>query len=327
MEYPIAVDVMGGDYAPAHVIEGIKLALAEDDEISVIAVGLPDAITPLEGMDRVACVGASEVIGMDEHPAQAIRAKKDSSIVVGCRLVKAGDAGAFFSAGSTGAVMAAATLGIGRIRSVTRPVLATVLPGVDKPVILGDIGANADCKPTYLVQFAEMMKAYATAVFDVTEPVVRLLNIGEEDTKGSAFAQECHTLLAGTVEGFAGNVEGKQILTADADVIVTDGFTGNVALKTLEGASSVVFSQIKATLSSTVMAKVLIAPLVGKLRKLKDRMDPDQFGGAPLLGVKGVVVIGHGSSSPTAIAAGIRVAARALRNDLTNKIAASLSEE
>ncbi|MCL2818516.1 MAG: phosphate acyltransferase PlsX [Actinomycetia bacterium] len=320
----IVVDVMGGDDAPSVVIEGIIAATHADQDLHVIAVGLPDAISALEEVSRVTCVGASQVIAMDEHPAGAIRTKKDSSIMVGCKLVKAGDAQGFFSAGSTGAVMAAATLGIGRLKGVSRPVLATVLPAINKPVILGDIGANADCKPEYLVQFALMMQAYASSVLQVSLPQVRLLNIGSEDTKGSQFAQECFALLSEHVPQFAGNIEGKEILDSQTDVIVTDGFTGNVALKTIEGTSKVVLSQVKSALTANLMSKLFAAPLSGQVKKLKAQMDPDQFGGAPLLGVKGVVVIGHGSSGSVAIANGIRVTATAIRNELTNKIAASL---
>jgi len=323
----VAVDVMGGDFAPEVVVDGIRLAVEADKNLSVIAVGLPHAIASLEGTAGVTCVGASEVIGMDEHPAQAIRNKKDSSIVVGCRLVKAGDAQGFFSAGSTGAVMAAATLGIGRIKGVTRPVLAAVLPGVKKPVILGDIGANADCKVEYLTQFSVMMQAYATSALGVTDPTVRLLNIGEEDSKGSQFAQECFALLKETVPHFAGNVEGKEILTGTADVIVTDGFTGNVTLKTLEGTSKVVLQQVKGALTASLFSKLCAAPLAGQVRKLKAEMDPDQFGGAPLLGVKGVVCIGHGSSNATAVANGIKTTATAIRNELTKKISSALSPQ
>jgi glycerol-3-phosphate acyltransferase PlsX len=318
---------MGGDHAPEVVVEGIRLAVARDENLQVIAVGRPDAIVALEGADRVLCVGASEVIAMDEHPTQAIRAKKDSSIVIGCKLVKAGDAGGFFSAGSTGGVMAAATLGIGRIKGVKRPVLAAVLPGVTAPVILGDIGANADCRPEYLVQFALMMQAYATSALNVEKPSVRLLTMGVEDSIGSLFAQECFGLLGKSVPHFAGNIEGKELLLGETDVVVTDGFTGNVTLKTIEGASKVVLMQVKGALTANIFTKLCAAPLAGQVRKLKAEMDPDQFGGAPLLGVKGVVVIGHGSSGATAIANGIAVTATAIRNELTKKISTAFSAD
>ena len=321
----VVVDVMGGDHAPEVVVAGIQQALGSNSDLELVAVGTDAALAPLMATSRVRCVAASEVIAMDEHPAAAIRAKKDSSIVVGCRLVKSGEAQGFFSAGSTGAVMAAATLGIGRIRGVSRPVLATVLPGVAKPVVLGDIGANADCKPEYLVQFATMMRAYSTSVLGVENPTVGLLNIGEEDTKGSQFAQDCFALLHKSVPGFEGNIEGKGLLTGQLDVIVTDGFTGNVALKTLEGTSKIVLGQVKKALTASLFTKLCAAPLSGQVRKLKAEMDPDQFGGAPLLGVKGVVVIGHGSSGADAIASGIAVTATAVRNELTNKISTAIA--
>ncbi|MCL2024620.1 MAG: phosphate acyltransferase PlsX [Coriobacteriia bacterium] len=320
----VVVDVMGGDNAPDVVVEGIRSACAQDPDVRIIATGTSEALKPLAGLEQVRCVEASEVIGMDEHPTQAIRAKKDSSIVVGCRLVKEGEADGFFSAGSTGAAMAAATLGIGRIKGVKRPAIATVLPGVNGPVVLLDVGANADCTPEYLVQFARMGRAYARAVLGISQPGVGLLNIGEEETKGSQFAQECFTALTAHEPHFIGNIEGTDILRGDTTVVVTDGFTGNVALKCIEGASKVILSQVKGTLTSSVFAKICVAPLAGKMRTLKKSMDPDQFGGAPLLGIKGVVVIGHGSSSAHAIACGIAATARAVRNDLTNKISDAL---
>jgi glycerol-3-phosphate acyltransferase PlsX len=213
--------------------------------------------------------------------------------------------------------MAAATLIVGRIRGVNRPALATVLPGVSNPTILLDIGANADCKPENLLQFGLMGKAYAQAVFGLKDPTVALLNIGEEDSKGSVLAQEANALMRASLPGFVGNAEGRDLLSGEFDVIVTDGFTGNVALKLLEGSTKILLGRVKYALMSSTVKKILAAPLAGSLKSLKNDMDPDQFGGAPLLGVKGVCAIGHGSSSACAIESGILITARAVRNDLT----------
>lgn len=323
----IAVDVVGGDFAPQVVIDGIKLVLATDSTVHIIAVGPKAVVDSLAQMhpDRVTAVGAEEIIGMHEHPAQAVRSKKDSSIVVGCSLVKQGDADGFFSAGSTGACMAAATLGIGRIKGVSRPAIATVLPSLGHPTILTDVGANADCKPEYLVQFALMGQEYARAVFGVAQPQVGLLNIGEEDTKGSQLAQDAHVLLKEGVSGFMGNVEGRDVLTGVADVIVTDGFTGNVTLKLLEGTSKVLLGQVKDAMTSSLVSKLASLVLIGPLKKLKSNLDPDQFGGAPLLGVKGVVIIAHGSSNAQAVCNGILVGARAAQNGLTERIESAIA--
>lgn len=316
----IAVDAMGGDHAPQVVIEGVAKALAADDSLHVLLVGPADVVDP-SASDRCTPVVATEVISMDEHPASAVRAKKDSSIVVGCRLVKEGSAAGFFSAGSTGACMAAATLLMGRIKGVSRPAIAAVIPASAHPVVLLDIGANADVKPEMLVQFAWMGRAYAEAVLGTTDPSVALLNIGEEPTKGSALAQEAHALLAAQVPSFIGNVEGRDVSKGTADVIVTDGFTGNVVLKTLEGLSATLFAELKAALTSSLPNKVAAAIVRPSLRALKGRLDPDVYGGAPLLGVDGVCIIGHGSSRETAVANGIAVAARAARRELTGRIA------
>jgi glycerol-3-phosphate acyltransferase PlsX len=263
---------------------------------------------------------------MQEHAASAVRNKKDSSIVVGARLVKDGKADAFFSAGNTGAAMAAATLVMGRIPGVQRPAIATVVPTAGPPCVLLDVGANADCKPENLLQFALMGAAYATVVLGVVGPRVALLNIGEEPTKGSQLAQAAHALMAERVPHFIGNVEGRDVLAGVSDVIVTDGFTGNVALKLLEGTSQILLGQVKDAITSTPLNTAASAVLKPALNRLRSRLDPDTYGGAPLLGVAGVCIIGHGSSKATAIASAIRVAAQAGRGGLTQQIAAAVSD-
>lgn len=317
----VAVDAMGGDRAPEAVLPGVASALVTDPDLVVALVGPENVVTPFaESYARVKPVAANEVIAMDEHPAQAVRQKRDSSIVVGCRLVREGAAHAFFSAGSTGACMAAATLVVGRSPGVARPAIAAVIPAPARPVVLLDVGANADCKPEHLLQFAYMGAAYARTMLGAVEPAVGLLNIGEEAAKGSALAQAAHLLLAEHVPGFFGNVEGRDIPRGSVDVVVTDGFTGNVALKLMEGLSSVLFAEIKAAMTSSPIRSAAAAVLKGSLVRLKRRLDPDVYGGAPLLGIERPVFIGHGSSGPEAIAAGILAAARAVRSDLVEAV-------
>jgi len=322
----IAVDAMGGDHAPDVVIGGVRAALDADPALTVLLVGPQDVVSGLSS-DRLRPVVASEVIDMGEHPAAAVRTKKDSSIVVGCRSVKNGDAAGFFSAGSTGACMAAATLVMGRIEGVLRPAIATVIPGAARPSVLLDIGANADVKPEMLVQFALMGRAYAQVVLGVAEPHVGLLNIGEEPTKGSVLAQEAHVLMGDHVRGFIGNVEGRDLPAGTVDVVVTDGFTGNVALKVLEGLASTLFGQIRDVLTESLHTRLAAAVIKPGLKRLKDRIDPDTYGGAPLLGVRGVCIIGHGSSNERAVANGIAVAARAARGGLTARIAEGIASQ
>ena len=323
----IAVDLMGGDSAPDVVVEGVGAALDADPGLHVLLVGPEDARAAATRLERCTPVIATEVIAMDEHPANAVRAKKDSSIVVGARLVREGRADGFFSAGNTGACMAAATLVVGRLPGVQRPALATVVPTGASPTILLDVGANADVKPEMLLQFAHMGAAYARITLGVASPRVGLLNIGEEPTKGSALAQEAYVLLTQGLPGFVGNVEGRDVTSGAVDVIVTDGFTGNVTLKVLEGLSRHLLSEVKAALTSTPINKLAAAVVQPSLVALKERLDPDVYGGAPLLGVNGVCMIGHGSSSARAIASGVATTATAVRGGLTAAIAAAIREQ
>ncbi|MBC7266381.1 MAG: phosphate acyltransferase PlsX [Anaerosomatales bacterium] len=322
----VAVDAMGGDRAPEAVLPGVVAALQADPALTVALVGPEEVVVPFAAeRSRVTPVVASQVIAMDEHPATAVRSKPDSSIVVGCRLARDGAADAFFSAGSTGACMAAATLIVGRAQGVSRPAIAAIIPAPSRPVVLLDVGANADCKPEHLVQFAFMGAAYARTMLGVAQPSVGLLNIGEEPTKGSALAQAAHELLAQRVPGFVGNVEGRDLPKGAVDVVVTDGFTGNVALKVMEGLSAVLFSEIKAAMTSSPVRAAAAAVLKSSLTQLKYRLDPDMYGGAPLLGIKRPCLIGHGSSGPEAIAAGIAAAARAARLGLVEVVARDIA--
>lgn len=323
----VAVDAVGGDFAPDEVLAGVALAIASDAALRIVLTGPADIVDPFVSTsgERVVARPTTEIIEMGDHPATAVRSKKDSSIVVGCGLVREGQADAFFSAGSTGAAMAAATLVMGRIKGVHRPAIATVLPTAGAPTVLLDVGANADCRPEHMLQFAQMGAAYASTVLGVVHPRVALLNIGEEPTKGSQLAIDSHALMAEHVIGFIGNIEGRDVISGTADVIVTDGFTGNVALKLLEGTSKVLLRQVKEAMTSSMANKAASAVLKPALTKLKERLDPDTYGGAPLLGVDGVCIIAHGSSKSKAVCNGIRVAAQAGRGGLTAQISEAIA--
>lgn len=322
----ITVDAMGGDHAPDVVLEGVAEALAEDAELTVILCGPAETVEPFAAAhERCRAQVTSEIIGMGEHPANAVRAKKDSSIVVGCRLVKEGAAQGFFSAGSTGACLAAGTLVMGRIKGVARPALATVIPSPVRPIVMCDVGANADCKPAYLVQFAQMASIYAELIIGIKSPQVALLNIGEEDTKGSQFAQEAHVLLREKLPNFAGNAEGGDILAAKFDVIVTDGFTGNVCLKTIEGTSKTLFQTLKGVMKKTPVTKLGALTIKGGLKQLMAQVSPDTYGGAPLLGVKGACIVGHGSSNAYAVKNGVLTTANIVRANVSEIIAQTVA--
>lgn len=318
----LTVDALGGDHAPGVVLDGVAAALAEDADLHIVLCGPADTVEPFcAEHERCRAVATTEFIAMDEHPANAVRKKKDSSLVVGCRLVKEGEASGFFSAGSTGACLAAATLVMGRIKGVSRPALCTVIPSPAKPVVMCDVGANADCKPEYLVQFAQMATIYMEQVIGVNEPKAALLSIGEEDTKGSAFAQEAFALLKEQVPNFVGNGEGNDILPGNYDIFVTDGFTGNVCLKTIEGTSKTLFKALKDIFYSSTVTKLGALTIKGGLKDLMAQVSPDTYGGAPLLGVKGACIVGHGSSNATAIKNGIHTTAKIVRTNVSEMIA------
>ena len=323
----ISVDALGGDNAPDVVLEGVREALEADPALTVILCGPQDAVVPFAAQtERCEARATTEAVTMAEHPANAVRRKKDSSLVVGCRLVKEGAAQGFFSAGSTGACLAAGTLVIGRIKGIARPALATVVPSPIKPTVLCDVGANADCKPEYLVQFAQMGAVYARTMLGVDEPRIGLLNIGEEETKGSQFAQDVHALLRDQVPGFVGNAEGRDVIAGTFDVIVTDGFTGNVCLKTIEGTAKVLFGELKSIMKKSALTKLGALTMKDGLYGLKAKIDPDAFGGAPLLGVKGACIVGHGSSNARAVKNGILTAATIVRAGVSDLIAAQAIE-
>jgi len=297
---------MGGDFAPGEVVAGARRAVDELG-LSVILVGVPELLGDPRGLEVVAC---SEVIAMEDDPGASVRKKKDSSLVRAAELVRDGRASAMVSAGNTGATMASALLRMGRLPGVIRPCIATPIPRPDTtPMLLVDAGANAECKPEMLVQFAQMASIYVRALYGVDRPRVGLLSIGEESSKGTPLVKETNELLAAMASlNFVGNVEGRDLVPAPVDVIVTDGFTGNVALKTLEGALKFVFSAVLGAINTNAATKAAGDALLPYLLPIASSLSPDNQGGALLLGVEGICVISHGASNATAIMNALRVA-------------------
>ena len=321
----ICVDVMGSDREPSVLLEGVAAALKRDETLEVLVAGDESVVVPFaESHERAKALVTTEVIGMAEHPANAVRQKKDSSIVRAAAAVRSGEADGLFSAGSTGAVLTAATFGIGRIKGIKRPALSLPLPGPGghRTVYL-DMGANADVKPDVMVQFAKMGRAYATVACGVENPTVGLLCNGSEDTKGSELALAYHAALAEGDCGFVGNAEGTDILGDRFDVIVTDGFTGNVALKTLEGTAKYVLKSVKAAVASSKRAALGALLLKPALKDLAADLGGDNYGGAILLGLKAPVIKGHGATSSEAVMNGTLACAQAVRAELVDKIAAA----
>lgn len=321
----ICVDVMGADKEPPVLLEGVEAALAADPELEVLVAGAADVVEPFAAShDRARALVTTEVIAMSEHPASAVRVKKDASIVRAAAAVRAGEADGLFSAGSTGAVLTAATFGVGRIKGIKRPALSLPFPGISgKPTVFLDMGANADVKPEVLVQFAHMGRAYSRAILGVDEPRVGLLCNGSEDTKGSEMALAYHAALEAGDCGFAGNAEGTDLLAGTFDVIVADGFTGNVALKSIEGTGKFVIKRLKAAMGASLGNKIGMALLAKSLKSLAAEMSGDEYGGAILLGLRAPVVTGHGATSARAVCQGTLAAAAAVRAGLTDKIAAA----
>ena len=321
----ICVDVMGADKEPAVLLEGVAQALAADADLEVLVAGAAEFVEPFAAShERARALVTTEVITMSEHPAQAVRAKKDASIVRAAAAVRAGEADGLFSAGSTGAVLTAATFGVGRLKGIKRPALSLPFPGVSgRPTVFLDMGANADVRPDVIVQFAQMGRAYARAVLGVAEPRVGLLCNGSEETKGSEMALAYHEALAAAGCGFAGNAEGTDILAGTFDVIVADGFTGNVALKSIEGTGKFVLKRLKAAMGASLKNKIGMALLAGSLKSLAGELSGDEYGGAVLLGLRAPVLKGHGATSARAVCQGTLAAARVVRSGLAEKIAAA----
>ena len=325
---PVAIDAMGGDKAPTEIVAG---AIRARDELGVpvVLVGRPEELPDTDGIE---VIPASEVIAMDADPGKSVRTMKDSSLVRAAEAVRDGKACAMVSAGNTGATMASALLRMKRLPGVGRPAIATPIPnpGTDKTTVLLDAGANAECTPEWLVQFAQMGATYARHRYGIEAPNVGLLSIGEEPTKGTPLVKETHALLA---EGswaascggtFVGNVEGRDIMSPDVDVVVTDGFTGNVVLKTLEGSMRSLVGAILGAFGATEETRAAGDVLFPALLPLYAQLDPNNTGGAMLLGLNGVCIISHGSSNDTAIVNAVKVATEMVDADLVAALASTI---
>ena len=322
---PVAVDAMGGDHAPSEIVAG-ALRAHDEDGIPVLLVGRPDELGDTGDLE---VLEASEVIAMDAEPGSSVRRMKDSSLVRAAEAVRDGRASAMVSAGNTGATMASALLRMGRISGVARPAIATLIPTPGgTPTVLLDSGANAECQPDWLVQFAQMGAVFARHRLGIAEPRVALLSIGEEPGKGSPFVKEAFAALEAAEvggAGFIGNVEGRDLMTDAADVIVTDGFTGNVALKTAEGALKALLTALLTAMAGRPEAVEAADVLAPELDGLYREFHPDTYGGAMLLGVKGVCIISHGSTNALAMCNAIGVAAEMVRGDVVDHLAEAVS--
>ena len=330
-EYTIALDAMGGDQAPDAIVAGAIAALRRFEDIRVILAGPQSRLEALlaeagDVRDRVEILPADDVIQMDESPMLAVRQKVNSSMVQAMLAVREGRAGAVVSAGNTGALLAGGMLRIGRIPGIERPALAPVIPGVKKPFLLIDAGANVDCQPRYLVQFGLMGSVYMHSVMDVERPAVGLVNIGAEAEKGNKLTKETYQLMqAQTSYYFAGNVEARNVPTGDFDVVVADGFDGNIILKYTEGLASAMMGMLMGNLNASKVTRLGAALSRPAFRKFKRSMDYNAYGGAPLLGVEGAVIKAHGASGKTAIMNAVRQARTMLAGDVAGKIREGLS--
>jgi glycerol-3-phosphate acyltransferase PlsX len=315
----IAVDAMGGDYAPRHVVDG-ALAAVRHFDLGVVLAGSPAILEaevarhPDIDAARVRVVEATEVVEMEESPAAALRRKPKASIKVAAESVARGESSALFSAGHTGATVMAAYGAFGTLPGVDRPALAATIPTRGRPAVLLDVGASVECRPHHLLQFAVMGSVFARVTFGIHSPRVGLLSIGEEETKGNELTREAHRLLKGSPLAFVGNIEARDVYSGQADVIVCDGFTGNVALKISEGLVDVVEALLSEELSSTITMRVGSLLTRRALRRFRRRVDYSEYGGAPLLGVAGMTIVGHGRSSSRAVRNAVAMAYRFAAN-------------
>lgn len=324
----IAVDAFGGDHAPEAIVKGCAIAATKiSDEI--ILVGDETKIKELLAQEnvpagRISIRHASEVIETGEPPVEAIRKKKDSSLVVALQLVKNGEADAVVSAGNTGAYLAGAFRFIGRMKGIKRPALTTPMPSVKNVGVILDAGANVDCRPEFLLQFAHMGAIYAENVLGIENPRVALLNIGAEEAKGNSLTKETYGLLKEAPLNFIGNIEPRDVPYGAADVIVCDGFTGNVVIKLIEGTASALFTMLKAVFYKSLITKLAAMILKPGLKTIKAKMDYSEYGGVPLLGVEGVVFKAHGSSNAKAICNAVCAASTYLAAGVNDKIKEAL---
>ncbi len=327
----ISIDAMGGDFAPQEIVAGTLQAAEEIRGIEKLyLVGDETAIKAELAKHKgpvpacIEVVHASEVVGMGESPAVAVRRKKDSSIARSIELVKEGKAGAIFSAGNTGAAVAAATLKLRTLEGVDRPAIATVMPTSKDPFVLLDAGANPDSTPEMLLQYAVMGSIYSREILGVENPTVGLLSIGEEEGKGNESTKKTFSLLSQSSMNFIGNVESRDLFEAKVSVAVCDGFVGNVVLKTSEAVAKMISNWLKRMFRANLVRKLGALLSIGVFREIRSHADPASYGGAPLLGANGVVIIGHGSSNAFATFNGIRVASEAIDHDVNHLIEAEL---
>lgn len=325
----IALDAMGGDFGPAVTVEGAVETLNEDEDLEIILVGdegvlKKELTTKRYPFSRLHIRHASQVVGMDESALTAIRRKKDSSIRRAIELVRDKEADAAVSAGHSGVAMAVSVLVLGVSENVDRPAIATIMPTIKKPFVLIDAGANVDCTPRNLLQFAIMGNAYCKKMFDISSPKIALLSIGEEDTKGNILTRDAFKLLKNTNLNFIGNIEGKDIFLGNADVVVCDGFIGNVVLKTSEGLADVIIKMLKREISEVSTGRIGYLFLKPALKNFRKKTDYAEYGGAPLLGINGTCIISHGRSTAKAIKNAIRVAAEFSKKGVYEVIAADV---
>lgn len=330
----IAIDGMGGDNAPVAVIEGAIQALKEYDNIELYITGPKGTIDSelakyTYAKDKITVIDAKEVISPNEHPVMALRKKKDASIVKALNLVKDGVCDGVISGGSTGAFLAGCTLIIGRIKGVERPALAPIMPGRRGNFMIVDVGANVDCKPSFLIQFAKMGKVYYQKVFNVSNPSIGLINIGEEEEKGNELTKATFKLLKEESSlNFIGNIEPREIPTGDTNILVSDGFVGNTALKMYEGSASSILGIVKdEVLKSSIISKLGIVLLKPVLKSIMKKFDYKEYGGAPFLGVDGICIKAHGSSDARAFKNSIKQTKIFYDNDVLSNIRNEFSEE
>tara|TARA_A100001015_G_C14906293_1_gene678483 strand:+ start:204 stop:1187 length:984 start_codon:yes stop_codon:yes gene_type:complete len=324
--FNIAVDAVGGDNAPHEIVKGVTDAIRKY-KVHITLLGPIDVIKPLlsdDDMDRITLHDCKDVVAMSESPSTSFKRKKNSSIQVGLKLVKEGSCHAFLSAGNTGAVMFTASMILGRLKGIERPAISTILPTEKGPVVMMDMGSSMDCKPSHLSQFSLLGHYFAQTVLGVKDPRVGLLNVGEEKDKGNALTLAAYDEISNLNVNFKGNVEGKEILSGDFDVIVCDGFVGNVVLKFAESVSKLFYNFFKAEAKRSLISLFGLLLLKGSLKKFKKKFDYDEYGGAPLLGVNGVAIIAHGGAKSIAIRNAIKMCIRTLDTNMINNINNSL---
>lgn len=321
----VAIDAMGGDNAPIEIIKGSILALQENNNLKIVLIGKKEIIEKelfkyKYDENKIKIIHASEVISTDEQPTIAIKTKKDSSIIVGLKLLKQGEVDSFVSAGSTGAILAAATIIVGRIKGIERPALGTLLPTEKNFTFLIDSGANVDSKPIYLEQFAKMGSLYMEYILGIKNPKIGLVNVGVEKEKGNSLTKEAYELLEKSKINFIGNIEARDIPLGDVDVLVCDAFVGNIILKFAEGAGRGILNIIKKEITSGIVTKIGGLLAISAFKRVKKRFDYSEIGGAPFLGLKGLVVKAHGNSDGRGFKGAINQCVKFSEQDIITKI-------